>query len=123
MKKFIKSFILVIAFAGVSFAQDGQVAGSQGSDALIKSKASGDYSFVMPTNLTAENIADNSKYYTHYFSIEFDEGSHTAMIHLLENSAKNRFVIRRFLTACGVNSIEVDDANLDLDAFTEKYLQ
>lgn len=123
MKKLIKSLILVIAFAGVSFAQDGKIAESQGSDALVKSKSTGDYAFVMPSNLTSDDIADNSKYYTHYFSIDFDEGSHTVKIHLLENTAKNRFVIRRFLTACGVNSIEVDDTNLNLDTFTEKYLQ
>lgn len=124
MKKLIKSLIFVFAFASISFAQEAnQIAESQGATALTKSKLSGDYVFTMPSNLTAEDVSQNSKYYTLYFTVNFDEGSKKASIHMLDNSPKARFVICRFFTACGVQYVEVDDVNLDLTAFTEKYLQ
>lgn len=124
MKKLILSLIVLITATSMSFAQSSnEIASTKGAKELAVSKSSGEFVFTLPSNLTKEDIDKNSKYYTHYFTISFDESSHTATINMNDNTSKNRYVIARFLTACGVKYVTVDDVNLELSDFIEKHLK
>ena len=79
---------------------------------VSKSKSSGEYTFTLPSSVTKEDVAKSSKYYTHYFTVDFDPNAHEAKINMVVNEAKNRYVIVRFLTSCGVRFITVDGTNV-----------
>lgn len=114
--------VLFVTFA-TNAQEPAELAISQGIEALAKSKSSGEYTFALPSNVTKDDVAKSSKYYTHYFSVDFDANAHEAKINMVVNEAKNRYVIVRFLTSCGVRYITVDGTNVSISDFTSKYLQ
>ena len=124
MKKFVYTMFAVLFVTFATNAQEpAELAISQGTEALAKSKSSGEYTFALPSNVTKDDVAKSSKYYTHYFSVDFDANAHEAKINMVVNEAKNRYVIVRFLTSCGVRYITVDGTNVSISDFTSKYLQ
>lgn len=122
MKRFFAILTLVLGVSSFSYAQEGVVM-SNGSKQLVASKASGEYSFTFPSDVTKEQVESNSKYYTLYFTPAFDEATHKVSIKLNENSERSRFVIARFLTACGMKEVSVDGKNVDMTSFIENYLK
>lgn len=114
--------IALVLFGFTSFAQS-NVAVSQGATELAKSKESGSYSFTLPSNVTSEDVKNNAKYYELYFKPEFDASTHKVSIKLTENTERNRFVIARFLSACGVQEVTVDNSNVSIGDFINNYLQ
>ena len=124
MKKLIFALFVLVGITSMSYAQTAEdVASTKGSKELATSKIDGKFIFKMPSNVTNENVEQTSKYYTHYFTVNFDASSHNAIITMNENTSKNRYVIARFLTANGVKYLSVDGENLELYVFIEKYLQ
>ena len=124
MKKLVYTMFAVLFVTFATNAQEpAELAISQGIEALAKSKSSGEYTFALPSNVTKDDVAKSSKYYTHYFSVEFDANAHEAKINMVVNEAKNRYVIVRFLTSCGVRYITVDGTNVSISDFSSKYLQ
>lgn len=114
----------LIGFAGFSKAQDaGEIAGSKGKSELTASKTTGVYTFTMPDGITKEEIEKNAKYYTHYFTVAFDENSRVATVNMVSNQSKNRIIIARFLTACGLRYVDVDKSMVSIDDFIKSYLQ
>lgn len=105
--------------AGTSvFAQDrSTVATAQSKTELAASKSSGKYLITLPDGMTANEVAENSKFYTRVFTISFDENTDIATITMIENSDKSRHVIVRFLTSCGVQSVLVDGHEMMLEDF------
>lgn len=124
MKRFIYTLfaVMLVAFAG-NAQEPSELAVSKGVDALAKSKGSGEYIFTLPSTVSKEDVEKSSKYYTHYFSVDFKEDAHEATINLVNNEVKSRFVIARFLTSCGVRFITVDGKNVTLDEFSNTYLK
>lgn len=124
MKKLILTFCVLVGLSSFSFAQEvNEIALTKGSKELTASKESGKFEFTLPSNVTSAEVEKNSTYYTHYFSVSFDEGSHKASIEMTENTSKNRYVIARFLTSCGVRYLDVNDENIELYDFIEAYLK
>ena len=124
MKKLIFTFFVLIGLSSMGFAQEADaIATTKGSKELSSSKESGKFEFTLPSSLTAEDVSKNAAYYTHYFTVSFDAGSHKAVLAMTENTSKNRYVIARFLTACGVSHLEVDKANVKLYDFIDLYLK
>lgn len=123
MKKLLNTIAAMLVFTSLSFAQEAATAVSSGASALSKSMTSGEYSFVLPPEVTSERVEESSKYYTHYFTTSFDAGSNTVKIVMSQNDEKSRFVIARFLGACGVRNVKVDDKTLDMQMFIENHLQ
>ena len=72
--------------------------------------------------MTANEVAENSKFYTRIFTIVFDEKSDVATITMIENSDKSRHVIVRFLTSCGVQSVLVEGREMMLEDFFTNYM-
>lgn len=124
MKKLFFTLIALVGFATIGFSQEQEtIANSQGKTELVNSKVSGLYNFTMPSNVTDEMVAKNSTYYTEYFTVAFDNKSKNAKITMVDNSEQSRYVIPRFLSSCGVRTIDVDGDNLDIQTFSETYLK
>ena len=123
MKKIISTLLFVVGLVSFSFAQDvTNTALSNGSDDLAKSKVSGEYVFTLPSNITAEEVEKNSKYYTSTFTVSFDASSNEAKISMIRNEKKDRYVITRLLASCSVNYIKVGDTSYNITEFIESYL-
>ena len=79
MKKFVYTMFAVLFVTFATNAQEpAELAVSKGTEALAKSKSSGEYTFTLPSNVTKEDVAKSSKYYTHYFTVDFDAKAHNA---------------------------------------------
>lgn len=125
MKKLFFTLIVLCSFSLSAFSQTeaATIAKTKGQTALEKSKSDGIYEFTMPSQLKAEDVAQSAKYYVHYFSVNFDEASHKAVITMIENEAKNRIIIMRFLVASGVNAVLIDGTEVSVHDFKSKYLE
>ena len=115
--------MLLVGFATVSFAQEAnEIAVSEGSEELAKSKVDGDYVFVL-NGKTEADISGSAAYYTQYFKVNFDESSQTAKIEMVENDSRSRSVIVRFLVASGVRYVDVDGKPISINDFMMNHLQ
>ena len=124
MKKLIYTLFILVGFSSFGFSQEtNNTTRTNGSIELVSSKTSGEFVFHLPVGVTAEDVKKNSAYYTHYFTVSFDVNSHEATIHMVENTTKNRYVIARFLTACGMKYVQVDGKALELHDFVNAYLK
>jgi hypothetical protein len=122
MKRFFAILALVLGVSGFTYAQDGVVK-SNGTEQLKTSKISGEYAFTFPATVTKEQVENNAKYYTLYFTPVFDDASKKVSIKLNENTERSRYVIARFLTACGMKEVAIDGKNVDMTSFIENYLK
>lgn len=124
MKKLISTFAFVVGFVAISLAQEASnTALTAGADALLKSKASGAYVYTLPEDVTNEKVEHASQYYTQYFTVDFDDASNEATLTMANEKDANKAVMIRFLSACGVKFVAVDDATLNLHEFMEQHLQ
>lgn len=123
MNKFLCTLLVLVGFATLGFSQDHvTVANSEGKEALMASKVSGEYSFTLPASVTKEMVAKNAAYYTAYFTVAFDEASKVSKITMIENDAQSRTIIARFLTACGSHQVQIDDEQVNMTDFINKYM-
>lgn len=123
MKTLVLSLFTFIFATSVSFAQENATAFAQKATELLSSKESGKYLFVMPADLTEEQVSKSAKYYTHYFTVEFNESSKEANISMVINDDKSRHVIVRFLIACGVQNVTVDGKMYTNEDFFNTYMK
>lgn len=118
MKTIFSTLIFVLA---LSFSY-GQASVKSASD-LTSIKESGKGYITLPANLTKADVEAKSKYYTLYFTVNFDEKSKVATISMVENSERSRQIIIRFLAACEVQTINVGAESVSRDVLFEKYLK
>ncbi len=124
MKKIFFTLIALVGFATLGLSQDmGTVAISEGKADLTASKSSGKYIFTLPSTVTEEMVKKNASYYPSYFTVGFNKSSKEATINLVNNEVQSRYVIARFLTACGVREVKVDDETLKIDQLIDQYLK
>lgn len=110
--------LLVLSF---SFGQEVAVVRSASDLTAIKEKGKG--SITLPAKLTKEEVQSKARYYTLYFTVDFDEKSKVATISMVENSERSRAIIVRFLAACEVQTIRVAGEDVNRDQVFEKYLK
>lgn len=114
--------VALIAFTGVS-QEKINTAQTEGNTELLKSKKSREYSFVMPHEISTERVEKSAKYYTSYFSVNYNPETREASIQMNEERTKGEMVMGRFLSSCGVRFLKVDDKNITLDEFMNSYLR
>jgi len=119
MKSYLFS-VLFLLFSFIGFSQEALV---PSSETFKKSVTSGAISMVLPDNVTAEGVQKYSKYYTSYFTTSFDQGTHKVTFNMVQNDAKSRRVIIRFLSASGVQFVKIGEASLPLSNFYDAYLK
>ena len=124
MKNIIYTLFVLIGFAMMGFAQEqSEIANSAGKTELLNSKESGEYVFVLPARLTKDQVAKNASYYTNMFSVVYDENSYEAKLTIMDNAPKSRFVIARFLSACGIRFVKVNEDFVGITEFINQYLK
>ena len=119
---FTTVFFLGISFFG--FNQEYQnIAFIKSKNEFIESKQNGDFNFIMPNATSSSSIEQNSKYYTIYFTVKFDEINHQVTISMITNDEKSRHIICRFLASSGIEKINLDGKNHLLEEFYQLYLK
>lgn len=124
MKRLALALLVLVGMSSSAFSQEASnIATTKGSKELAASKVNGNFIFVLPDNVTSDQVTKSAKYYTHYFSVDFDVDSHTVKVEMKDNTQKGRYVIARFLSSCGVRYLAVDSENLELYDFLDKHLK
>lgn len=122
MKALLSTLVFVIGLSVMAFGQDNVAVVKSKSD-LTSIKENGKGMIVLPSNLTAEQVQGKAKYYTHYFTVDFDASSHVAKITMIDNDERSRAVIMRFLAACEVDVVNVEGVSVARDELFVKYLK
>jgi type II secretory pathway component PulK len=123
MKTLFLTLVAAIFSTTLSFAQENSTASAQTKTELAASKESGKYLLVLPAGISAEQVNKSSKYYTHYFTVEFNESSREAKITMVSNDEMGRHVIVRFLASCGVQNVIVEGKTYLNEDFFLNYLK
>ena len=119
MKSLLFSFVFMLV-GFLSFSQEAVIASAE---TFKKAVVNGDFSMELPTEVTADDVAKYSKYYTAFFTTSFDVKSHMVTFKMVDNDPKSRRVIIRFLSANGIQFARVEDNSLPLANFYDTYLK
>lgn len=120
MKKFL--LICLLGVAQLGFAQEKEVATVELSS-VRQLKIDGNLQIVLPGDLAKTDVEARAKYYTHYFTVNYNEASDVATIKMVDNTEKGRQIIVRFLTALGVEEVKVGEDQMDVNEFFTRYLK
>jgi hypothetical protein len=120
MKTFISMLIVLLTF---SLAYGQEVASVKSASDVISIKEKGKGFIVLPSKLNKEDVMSKAKYYTLYFTVDFDERSKIATISMVDNTERSRAIIVRFLAACEVQTINVAGEVMDRGQLFERYLK
>ncbi len=120
MKTLFSTLVIILAMS-FSFGQNAATVKSAKDLTAIKETGKG--SIILPSNLTKADVEAKSKYYTLYFTVDFDERSKVATINMVDNNERSRQVIVRFLAACEVQTIDVAGESVHRDQLFERYLK
>jgi hypothetical protein len=124
MKTLFYTFLMVFGLGSVSLAQDSNgIAVAPTKSEIAKGKESGSFKFVMPEGTTIEDVTQSAKYYTHYFTVDYDSATRSAKIKMVSNDEKSRSVIVRFLVSNNVQTVDVEGSMVSVYDFFEKYLK
>ena len=120
MKSILTTLLLFLGL-NFSFAQHTAIV-KQTSD-ITSLKSSGKGMITLPEGLTSDVVAEKAKYYTHYFTVQYDEKSSVASFTMVENDDRARSIITRFLAACDVNDVKIEGKLVNRDDFFQLYLK
>jgi hypothetical protein len=119
----MKKILLVLVVVLAAFAASAQKSASLSAKALETGKSSGTFLFVLPSDVTSQQIDEVKGYYKDYFSVNFDQAKHEATLVLTANETMNKRVILRFLSSIGVRTVNVDGVEKTLDVFYDTNLK
>jgi hypothetical protein len=122
MKKVLFGFLLSFS-ASLSFAQTTNSASCSSSKHLKEGISSGKIEIVLPSQLTAEEVASFGKYYEPYFFVDFNANNHVATFQMVSNTSESRLVILRFLSANQIQNVIVDGKSYLLQDFYQNFLE
>ena len=103
----MKSILFSILFISVGFTSYSQEATVDNKATLIQSINDGIISMTLPSSVTAEDVTNYSKYYTPYFTTVCDASTSKVSFTMVNNDAKSRRVIMRFLGANKIQTVLV----------------
>ncbi len=117
MKKILSVLVLLLGLSAASMAQEANVA------TMMKSEKAGEYAFVLPGELSKEEVAKRSSYYTHYFDVSYNAKSSVATVTMKENTEQGRLVVQRFLMSTGVSAVKVGGKEVPVGNFAKEHLR
>lgn len=124
LKSLLFMSIMVFGFVGFAFSQDkANTAKSSSKVVLAEGKTTGNYIIILPEGANAEQVKKNASYYQSSFTVDYLEKTREVRIKMIQNDDRNRHVIVRFLSACGVQYVAVDGKNLSTEEFFTAYLK
>jgi hypothetical protein len=120
-----KSIIFLFLFfqLSVSFAQEKMFVTVASKSAILEGKSTGKFMFIFPEGISKEDVDKSAAYYIHNFTVNYDVKTKVAEINMVSNDERSRRVIVRFLSACGIQKINLEGNLLDLFPFYESYLK
>lgn len=119
--KTLFSTLMFILTVSLSFGQE--VASVKSVSDLTSIKEKGKGHITLPAKLTKEEVAAKAKYYTLYFTVDFDDKSKVATINMIDNTERSRAIIVRFLAGCEIQTINIAGELVNRDQLYEKYLK
>ncbi|TNF47709.1 MAG: hypothetical protein EP305_07110 [Bacteroidetes bacterium] len=124
MKNIFFALVSILTLSLTSYAQEhsGVVVASSKTE-LAASKENGKYVFQFPEGISSESVEQTTKYYTHYFTVQYDGSSRKAIVTMVTNDEKSRSVIGRFFVANGIDNVNVEGTSMAVGEFFENYLK
>jgi len=119
----MKTFLFPILFFLVSFCSISQEASVDSKALFEQSISDGAINMTLPSSVTGEDVETYSKYYTPYFVTNFDAASHKVTFTMVNNDAKSRRVIMRFLGANKIQTVLVEDQVFLMTDFYNAFLK
>jgi len=119
----MKKILLVLVVVLTALAASAQKSASLSAKALETGKTSGTFLFVLPSDVTSQQVDEVKGYYKDYFSVNFDQAKHEATLVLTANEIMNKRVILRFLSSLGVRNVNVGGVEKTLDVFYDTDLK
>ncbi len=119
MKKLLL-FTLVCFASALSF---GQKVANASAESLKNGKSSGNYTFVMPADVTAAEVDGVKNYYKQYFTVTMDEKKHELTVNLVKNDETSVRVINRLMVSLEVSDFSVGGTEMTFDEMFEKYMK
>lgn len=124
MKKYFSiSVALLLFLSGLKAQENSNLAFVSSKSAVIEGKSSGIFKFTLPTSAVKEDVDKSASYYVHNFTVNFDNASKVAEIKMVSNDETSRKIIVRFLSACGIQSVNIEGNIIDIYPFYETYLK
>ncbi len=124
MKAFFYTVLFVAGLSSFSVAQErSNLAVGPNKSEFAAGKQTGKFTFIFPAGTVAEEVAQNAKYYTHYFTVDYVAQSREAKITMVNNDDKSRNVIIRFLSANGIQEVNVGGVIVPISELFENYLK
>ena len=117
------SLFLLTSFTCISQVETKKTVLTRGKSELANGKKEGNFSFILPENISELEVYQNSSYYKLYFSVSFDITSNEAIIKMQTNDEKSRHIISRFLTSFGIEFVETDGDLYRVEKFYENFLK
>ena len=115
---------MVVGLGTTAFAQEeAGTAVVSSKKELMAGKESGKYTFILPETVTPEQVAQTSKYYTHYFTVNYAAGERMAVITMVNNDEQSRHVVIRFLIANNIQHVNVEGVMVPTQELYEKYMK
>ena len=122
MKKVLFGFLLFFS-ASFTFAQTANSASCASSKQLKEGISAGKIEIILPSQLTAEEVASYGKYYEPFFYVDLNAKNHTATFQMVSNTSESRLVILRFLSANQIQNVIVDGKSFLLQDFYQNFLE
>ncbi|MDA9987281.1 hypothetical protein N9E11_04570 [Crocinitomicaceae bacterium] len=119
----MKSFLFSIFFFVVSFSSISQEASVDSKTLFEQSITDGAINMTLPSSVTVGDVEIYSKYYTTYFATNFDASSHKVTFTMVNNDAKSRRVIMRFLGANKIQTVLVEGQVFLMTDFYNAFLK
>jgi hypothetical protein len=124
MKKNLLILVLLLVSLNSYFAQEtATVASVVSKSAFLEGKTTGKFKITLPASSEKEDVQKSASYYVHNFTVNFDNATKVAEVTMVTNDERSRQIIVRFLSACGVQQINMEGTMVDLYPFYETYLK
>jgi hypothetical protein len=120
--RFLSFVALLLSTTLISYAQE-RVASAISDDNFVSANKAGLYTFAVPNDITAKEVALSAEYYTMYFTVTFDEKNHQTIITLKDKSDNAKHIIGRFFVSLGLREITYNGSTYSVEEFYQKYLK
>lgn len=122
LKNVLTTIAICISFAFASFGQD-TFATAISSDNFKSENLAGKYLFLLPEEVSADEVELSAEFYTVYFKVNFNEENNSVGIVLNGLEEKNRQVIARFFISLGLREIMVEEEVYPVQEFYDNFLK
>jgi|TARA_B110000093_G_C12972381_1_gene413536 hypothetical protein len=119
----MKSLLFPTLFLLSSFISFSQEATVSSYDAMVQSVSNGSISMILPIEVSADDVDRYSAYYTAFFETSYDVSSREVTFNMVNNDAKSRRVILRFLGANKIQNVKVGDKSFLIGDFYDSFLK